>query len=220
MECAYPQALSHAKKALFLDPNSYKINDVMGLVYFAMKKYDKAQAYFSKSIQEEKEYTQARVNLAQTLIEKKSLNPALAHLKKAETDLTYTEPSKVYSRIGQVLYYQKKYSSAVKYLESSVKMDANNCLGPLYLGRIHYNRKQYKQAVQQFQKVQNCLKEVKTFSCVKKPIDHIYYRALSEMKLKRTQSALKFLKSFIKKTDKSHIYYSSARKLLEAFQKQ
>jgi len=76
-QCLYPQSLFEIKKALSLDPDSYIINNVAGGVYFSIKKYDQPQAHFMKSIEEKPDYTEEKVNLAQTLIERKKYRKAL-----------------------------------------------------------------------------------------------------------------------------------------------
>ena len=219
-QCLHPQALLEIKKALSLDSNSYIINNVAGVVYFSMKQYDQAVSHFVRSIKLNPKYTEAQVNLAQTLIEKKKYKKALFYLKKAEKDLTYVNPSKVHSRIGEIYYYQKNYSLAEQYLKTSAQVNSKNCSAPYYLGRMYYDQGVYKQAVKQFNKMKLCQKDfVKIHSSCQKPtIDHYYYQAKSEIKLKQFKKAVKNLQLFIEKSDGSHTYLKPARKLLEGLQ--
>jgi len=216
-QCLYPQALFEIKKALSLDPNSYMINNVAGVVYFSMKQYNQAQAHFVKSIEEKPDYTEAQVNLAQTLIKRKKYQKALFYLKKAEKDLTYINPSKVHSRIGEIYYYQKKYFLSKKYLMTAAQVDEKNCSAPYYLGRMHYDQGTYKSAIEQFNKMKVCQKDfVKIHSSCQKPtVDHYYYQARSEIKIKQFRVAKKNLKLFVEKSDANHPLLAKARVLLE-----
>ena len=216
-QCLYPQALLEIKKALSLDSNSYIINNVAGVVYFSMKQYNQAEAHFIRSIEAKPDYTEAQVNLAQTLIERKKYHKALSYLKKAEKDLTYINPSKVHSRIGEIYYYQKKYFLSKKYLTTAAQVDSKNCSAPYYLGQMYYDQGEYKAAIKQFDKMKVCQKDfVKIHSSCQKPtIDHYYYQARSEIKIKQFRQAKKNLQLFIEKSDGNHIYLTPAQKLLE-----
>ena len=216
-QCLYPQALFEIKKALSLDPDSYIINNVAGVVYFSMKQYDQAQAHFTKSIEGKPDYTEAQVNLAQTLIERKRYKKALSYLKNAEKDLTYINPSKVHSRIGEIYYYQKNYFLSKKYLMTAAQVDKKNCSAPYYLGRIHYDQGAYKPAIEQFNEMKVCQKDfVKIHSACQKPkIDHYYYQARSEIKIKQFRAAKKNLKLFVEKSNKDNPLLAEAKILLE-----
>lgn len=216
-KCLHPQALLEIKKALSLGPDSYIINNVAGVVYFSMKQYDQAQTHFVKSMKENPDYTEARVNLAQTLIEKNEFQKALPHLKKAEEDLTYVNPSKVHSRIGEVYYRQKKYSLSKKHLTTAAQVDSKNCSAPYYLGKMYYDQKRYKLAINQFNKMKICQKDFERIhsACQKPTIDHYYYQARSEMKIKNFKEAKKNLTLFVEKSDDSHVHLETARRLLE-----
>ncbi len=216
-QCLYPQALLEIKKALSLDLESYIINNVAGVVYFSMKQYDKAQAHFIKSTKQKPDYTEAQVNLAQTLIEKKDFKTALSYLKNAEKDLTYVNPSKVHSRIGEIYYYQKKYFLSKKYLMTAAQVDSKNCSAPYYLGKMYYDREKYKLAIAQFNQMKICQKDFKKIhsDCQKPTIDHYYYQAKSEIKIKDFRKAKKNLQLFIEKSNGNHIYLNKAQKLLE-----
>lgn len=215
--CLYPQALFEIKKALSLDPDSYIINNVAGVVYFSIKQYNQAQAHFMKSIEEKTDYTEAQVNLAQTLIERKKYNKALFYLKKAEKDLTYINPSKVHSRIGEIYYYQKKYFLSKKYLMTAAQVDERNCSAPYYLGRMNYDQGSYKKAVEQFNTMKVCQKDfVKIHSSCQKPTtDHYFYQAKSEIKIKQFRSAKENLKLFVEKSNGNHPLLKEAQILLE-----
>lgn len=214
-QCLHPQALLEVKKALSLDSNSYIINNVAGVVYFSMKQYDQAAVHFMRSVKLNMDYTEAQVNLAQTLIEQKKYKKALSFLKRAEKDLTYINPSKVHSRIGEIYYYQKDYSLAEKYLTTSAQVNSKNCSAPYYLGRMYYDQGMYRKAVKQFDKMKLCQKDFVRIhsSCQKPTVDHYYYQAKSEIKLKQFAKAKKNLQLFIEKSSGSHL--NSARKLLE-----
>ena len=216
-QCLHPQALLEVKKALSLDSNSYIINNVAGVVYFSMKQYDKAQEHFIKSVKQKPDYTEAQVNLAQTLVEKKDFKSALSYLKKAEKDLTYINPSKVHSRIGEIYYYQKKYPLSKKHLTTAAQVNSRNCSAPYYLGRMYYDQKKYKTAILQFNKMKTCQKDFEKIhsGCQKPTVDHYYYQAKSEIKIKRLKSAKKNLRLFVEKSDDSHVYWETAQKLLE-----
>ena len=222
INCMYPQALAEMKKALSLQPDHYIINDKIGMVYFFMKQYDLAERHFLKTLRLREDYTEARVNLAHTLIKKKKWGLALKELKKAEDDLTYHNPAEVYFAIGEVYFSQKKYSQAQKYLNSSLDINSQSCDIPFYLGRIAFDQKNYKQAIQIFEKTAICRKKIKmNKKCGSSLLDDLYYfQGVSEIKVKQTRKGVQHLQKFIKTAQRDNMFLKSAKKWLRRTQAQ
>ena len=222
INCMYPQALAEMKKALSLQPDHYIINDKIGMVYFFMKQYDLAEQHFLKTLRLRENYTEARVNLAHTLIKKKKWKPALKELKKAEEDLTYHNPAEVYFALGEIYFSQKKYSQAQKYLNSSLNINPQSCDIPFYLGRIAFNQKNHKKAVQMFEKTTVCRKKIKiNKKCGPSLLDDLYYfQGISEMKIKQTEKGIQHLQKFINKAQRNNVFLKSAKKWLRRSQAQ
>ena len=217
LQCLYPQALKEMKSALKLEPKSYIVNDGIGVVYFLMNQYKAAGGAFLKAVSLEPNYTEARVNLAQTFIQTNQWRRALTQLNKAQKDLTYTNPSKVQLVLGRVYFHQNKLDLAEKHLKTSFHIAPKNCSSYFYLGRVYFERKKYKKAIEQFQQVRKCEKGQKISSrrCGAKMMDHYYFQALSESSLGRVESAKRNLKFFIKKAVSGNPYLAPAEKFLE-----
>ena len=185
-------------------------------MYFSIKEYKQAQNYFVKAMKQEKAYTEARVNLAQTLIKQNKLDKALFHLQKSEKDLTYTQPSKVHSRMGEIYYKKKNYNLSEKYLKTAFQIDQKNCAVPYYLGKIYYDKKQYKKALQQFQLIKECQSFIKK-TCHPLEIDYYYLKAQSEIQTGDKEAARKTLNSFIKKSEgREGKYLDLSRNLIKS----
>ena len=214
-QCFYPPALSAAKNALKLKADSYEVNNIVGIVYFSMKRYGLAQKHFERSIKIEKAYTEARVNLAQTLIEQKKLKAALIHLKTAENDLTYNFPAKIHTRIGEVYYKQKKYNQAKRYLQVATQLPSKDCSPDYYLGRLYYDQKIYDKSTKHFRLFATCYKKNSPKTVCSPKIDQYYFLAQSQFQLKQYKNARKSVNLFIKKTGGRHKLLGKANKLLK-----
>ncbi len=215
VQCLYPQALSAAKNALLLEPHSYEINNIIGIVYFSMKRYDLARTHFERTIQLEKAYTEAHVNLAQALIEQKKFAEALIYLKVAENDLTYTFPSKIHTRIGEVYYKQKKYNRAQRYLSAASQLPPKDCSPDYYLGRLYHDQKFYSKSTKHFRTFNSCYNKSKSKKVCHSKIDQYYFLAHSEFQLKQYKNAKKSVSIFIKKAKGQNAYLKQAQKLLK-----
>ena len=217
LQCLYPQALKEMKSALTLEPKSYIVNDGIGVVYFLMEQYKTARGFFLEAISMEPHYTEARVNLAQTLIKTGQLTRALTQLKKAQEDLTYTNPSKVQFVLGRVYFHQNKLDLAEKHLKTSFHIAPQNCSSHFYLGRVYFEKKKYKKAIEQFQQVRKCKKnkKISPSRCEAKMADHYYFQALSEVPIGQIKSARRNLKLFIKKAANQNPYMVRAEKFLK-----
>ena len=216
IQCLYPQALSAVKSALLLDPNSYVINNMIGVVYFSMKQYDLARAHFERTIQLEKAYTEAYVNLAQTLIEQRKFAEALTYLKIAENDLTYMLPAKVHTRIGEVYYKQKKYNLAQRHLSTAFQLSPQGCSPDYYLGRLFYDQHSYSKAARHLRTFISCYKKQKPKKFCHSKIDQYYFLAQNEFRLKQYKNAQNSVSIFIKKAKGQHAYSEAAQKLLKS----
>ena len=214
-QCLYPPALAAAKKALKLKPNSYEINNIVGIVYFSMKRYNLAQKHFERSVDLEKVYTEARVNLAQTLIEQNKLKKALTYLKTAENDLTYSFPVKIHTRIGEIYYKQKKYNQAQRYLIAATQLPSKDCSPDYYLGRLYHKQKSYSKSAKHFRIFISCYNKNKPKKVCSPKIDQYYFLAQSEFYLKRYTKSKKNVSLFIKKAEGRHKLLGKANKLLK-----
>ena len=213
-ECLYPQALSAVQRALELNPDSYEINNFVGIVYFSMKRHDLARNYFEKAIRLEKSYTEAHVNLAQNLIEQKKFAEALIYLKIAENDLTYSFPVKVHTRIGEVYYMQKKYNLAQKHLSTASQLSSKDCSPDYYLGRLHLDQKSYSQSVKHLRVFVTCYEKQKPKKICRPKIDQYYFLAQGEFQLKQYKSAKKNASLFIKRAQGRGTFLKPAQELL------
>ena len=216
INCVYPQALFHVKEALKIEPESYIVHDALGVVYGVIKQYDQAKKHFQKALYLKPQYTESKMNLARVLMDQKKEQKALPYLQSASKDLTYINPSKIYSWMGEVYFNQKKYDLSLKNLKTSLQMNPKNCLSLFLHGRVEALKNNHRRAVHFFKKVNQCQNQMKTRTkCSKKQPDFYYFQALSEAEIGRKKSAVKNLKLFLKKTESVNPYYNLAKKLLK-----
>ena len=216
VKCMYPQALIEVKKALDQHPENYLLYDKVGVVYFLMKEYDLAESFFKKSLALKKNYSEARMNLARTLIEKKKINEALSLVKKTENDLTYTNPEKVYTTLGELYFLKKNKVLTQKYLDSALEMNPRMCLAYYYLGRHYLDQKKNDQAVKNFKLTSKCqIRNEEHKYCGGRNVDFYYYQGIGEIRLGKKKDGAESLKMFLKLAKSDNILVKSAQKLLK-----
>jgi len=214
--CMYPQALIEIKKALVENPEHYLINDKIGVVYYLMKEYQLSESYFRKSLSLNNEYSEARMNLARVLIQKKKFDEALLLVQEVENDLTYTDPSKVYATLGELHYFKKNRVLSKKYFDSTQEINPKICSNYYHLGKYYMDQQNYSQAIKNFKLTSSCqVKNKEHKSCWNRNVDQYYYQGISELKLRQKKNGAKSLSVFLKLAKNDNILKKQAEKLLK-----
>lgn len=132
-----PAALKDLLSAEELDPENPIIQNNLGLVYFLREKIDLSINHFSKAISLNKNYTEARNNLARVLVEKKRFKEADEQLKIVLADLTYGNQEGAYVNQGLLYFNQGEYLKSQESFLKSLQINPENCLAQSYFGRAY-----------------------------------------------------------------------------------
>ncbi|WP_413582973.1 tetratricopeptide repeat protein [Bdellovibrio sp. HCB288] len=147
-ETNYPNAIVALLKAQELDPNEPTIQNSLGQAYFLRERYDLAEKQFRKAIAMNPQYSDARNNLARTLIEVGKFAEADKELTLVLNDLTYGGFAKAYTNLGLSKFHQKQYSAAQDAFLKVLNSTADDCWANTYYGRAFFEQKKYSQAAE------------------------------------------------------------------------
>lgn len=132
-----PSALKDLLAANELDPENPIIHNNLGLVYFMREKLDLAITHFSKAVELNKDYTEARNNLARVFIEKRKFKEAQAELLIVLNDLTYGNQEAAQVNQGLLYFNQNEYLKSQESFLKALQMNPENCLAQSYFGRAY-----------------------------------------------------------------------------------
>jgi tetratricopeptide (TPR) repeat protein len=144
----YPLALQEFLNAEKLDPENPAVLNNLGLTYFMRERYDLAESNIRKAIELAPNFTDARNNLARVLIEKGKYTEAQKELKIVLDDLTYTGQERAYLNLGLSYFNQGEYLQAREAFLKSVNIQRESCTANTYLGRSHFELKNYAKAAE------------------------------------------------------------------------
>jgi tetratricopeptide (TPR) repeat protein len=121
-------------------------------------------------------------NLASIYFKQGDVAAAEKLYKEVLRHLTYDKQARTLYNMGLLeLEARKNVARAEEYFEKSVKEDDNYCPAYMQLGLIHYQRRQFKRALENF-------KDASLGACYDNPAAH-YHQALSLVGLKRYTDA-------------------------------
>lgn len=144
----YPLALKEFKEAYELDSKNPAIMNNLGLVYFQRERYDLAEQHIRKALALSPDFTEARNNLARILIDEKKYEEAEKELKVVIDDLTYTGVERAYMNLGLLYYNTGDFQKAREAFLKSVNLQKESCTANTYLGKSHFELKNYAKAAE------------------------------------------------------------------------
>lgn len=147
-----PYALRELLKAEEYDKSDPIIQNNLGLVYFLRDRFDLAEKHFRKAILLLPAYTDAKNNLARTLIEKDQFDEARKLLNEVIGDLTYASAEKAYINEGLLNFNQKKFPLAIRSFQNAIKIQMDSCIANSYIGRSYFELKDYNMATEALDK--------------------------------------------------------------------
>lgn len=178
----YTEALKNFMEANKLDPDNSDILNNMGMAYYFKGELDLAIQTLKRSLQLNKNNSDAKINLASIYYNEKNYAEAERLYKKVLLDLTYDKQARTYFNLGILeAQIKKNQVAAENYFKKSIAEDDNYCPSYFQLGMIQYNRRQFNSALRNF-------KEASMGSCYELPAPH-YYQALTFTELKRYDEA-------------------------------
>ena len=144
----YPGALTALLKAKEMDPSNPLVYNELGQVYFMRERYETAEQQFRKAVSLQKEYTDARNNLARVLIEEGKYAEAEKEINTVLADLTYGSTDRAYVNLGLAKFNQKQYPQAEDAFFKVLKIKPDDCVASDYYGRSIFEQKDYGRAVE------------------------------------------------------------------------
>lgn len=142
----YPQALQELIAAEKLDADNTIIQNNLGLAYLVREKYDLAEVHFKKALLLKPTYTDARNNLGRLYVNIGLLDKAITELELAANDLTYEQPEKSWSNLGEAYFKAGKYDRAKEAFKRSLKDRRESCHTMNFYGRSLFELEEYSAA--------------------------------------------------------------------------
>lgn len=208
----YPQAMAELMKAEQLDSSNPKILNNLGLAYYVRGKTKQAEAKFRLAIRADKNFSDAKNNLARTLLDQDRPGDALRILNEVEGDLTYQFADKTYANLGMAHFNLGNYQKAENYLLRSLEIRRQNCVTANYYGRTLLELKRTEESAQVLdQAVEYCRS-----ARFEEPL---YFSAMSYFSLGVKEKTKARLEELLKDYPKSK-YVAKAKGMLELLDQQ
>ncbi|MCU0289801.1 MAG: tetratricopeptide repeat protein [Acidobacteria bacterium] len=152
---AEPKLVAALKK----DPNLVNAVNALGIVYLNKRDFDNAVKQFRRVIQLNSKYYDAYNYLGVIFIETGKYELAKENLLIAANAETYRTPENAYANLATLELNNNKLDSALRYAEKGLEKNKN--FAPLYnlRGIIYENRKEYREAINNFEKALSLLTE-------------------------------------------------------------
>ena len=220
-DCDYKRAVSHLLKAVSFSKKDPLLRHTLASAYFLMKQYALAEKEYRKTLEIKKDFTEARVNLARTYIERGFHDKALQELQKAEKDITYTNYIKLIGTKGLAFFKKADYRNTEKWLlemKTLAKEDHDLCFVFLYLGRMELDQGHLGNAEKYLIKASaQCQKTLPI--CETPKFEEQYFLAETYRRKKDLARAEYQLRIFINRTDESNSYRKKALSQLKKLKK-
>ena len=214
-KCDNRRALKHLLKSVALQPKNFLARHTLASVYFFLGQYELAAKEFERILRIKPGFTEARVNLAKTYIERGKLEKALEEMKKARQDLTYASRWKITSQRGQAYFKKREFLKARQlFAETLTIPPAKDCFNTVYLGRALMALNRLEEAeetlIQAFPLCQN-----ETPLCREKLHEEHFFLTHLYIKKRNRKKASYHLNIFLKRAAAENPYLSEAKSLLK-----
>ncbi len=127
----YTIALQKLLKAEMTIHNDPYLEDDLGLVFMAKKRFDLAEKHFKKAVMIKPDYIPAKNNLGTAYLQQKKWDIAITIFKSISDNLLYATPHYPLSNIGWAYIGKKEYNTAKKNFLKALK------LKPDFIPAIH-----------------------------------------------------------------------------------
>ncbi len=197
----YETALSFIKKARSIKPKSFFANFELGKIYFHLKKFKRALAYFNNCLDianDIRAYLLKGVCLYKTGMKSESVK-IFTVVANTETEIKYRRTALI--MLTKYYYSINDYPKVAGYLKDWKKLEPENENVYFELGKIFYLLKKYRVSYNFFRE-----------SYERKPSRDInlLYLAMTEVALKKYTGALFHIRKFLKKGNKNFRAYRIA----------
>ena len=203
----YPQAMTELLRAEELDGTNPYVQNNLGIAYYVRGKAKQAEAKFRQAIKLEPRFSDAKNNLARSLIDQQRYPEAIRWLHEVEGDLTYQYPEKTMANMGMAYFEQGQSKKAVEYLERSMEVRRDSCTTASYYGRALFELKKVKESAQ-------VLDQAIEYCRTSKFEDPIYFSAMSYFSLGEKEKTRARIDELLREYPKSK-YVAKAKGMLE-----
>jgi len=131
-------------------PNSSILFNILGAVFYAEEKFDKAIENYKKAIFINPNYAQAYNNLGTVLHKLNKINEAIKNYKKA-MDLK-NNFAEAFNNLGNAMKELKKFDESLKYLTKAIQIKSDYAEAYNNLGSTHERLGNKKSALENYQK--------------------------------------------------------------------
>ncbi len=136
-------AFSEANKALAVDADSAKANDIMALVQARMRDDTKAEKYFRRALAADPGNSESHNNFGVFLCERGRIDEAISHFDAAVKNPLYRTPDRANLNAGQCLGKKGDYAGAERYFRAALTLNAKSPIALYNLSRLSYDRQDY-----------------------------------------------------------------------------
>ncbi len=141
-----PYALRELLKAEEYDAGNPLIQNNLGLIYFLRERFELSEKHFRKAVELMPSFTEAKNNLARTLIEQEKYAEAEKLLNEVLNDLTYASFDKAFVNQGLLYFNKKDYRKSSSSFIKAIEIQPDSCIANSYLGRSYFELKEYSMA--------------------------------------------------------------------------
>ncbi len=181
----YTEALKNLLEAYKYSPNDTKILNNLGMAYYFKKSVNNAKSFLKRSLEVDPKNSDARMNYASILVEEKKYSDAKVQYDRILKNLIYSKQFKTFHNLAKIELKQNNTAKAISYLKESIKSNENYCPAFFQLGKIQFERGQYKKAERNF-------KEAGMGLCYKLP-EPRFFRAKALVKMNQYFEAAQIL---------------------------
>lgn len=136
-------AFSEASKALEVDANSARANDIMALVQARMRDDGKAEKYFHRALDADPQNSESHNNFGVFLCERGRIDEAIPHFDAAVKNPLYRTPDRANLNAGQCLLKKGDYAGAERHFRAALAVDGKSAIALYNLSRLSYDRQEY-----------------------------------------------------------------------------
>lgn len=143
-------SLSVLARMFELDPNSYRVHQLLGKIYEYRWENDKALAEYRTAVRMHPALPGLHLSIGEVLWRQGQLDPALAEFK-AEIQVNPYD-ARAYAEMGTILVKKRESGKAIPYLTRALQLQPDLLLTSKYLGIAYYQQKNYAKAEEELKK--------------------------------------------------------------------
>jgi type IV pilus assembly protein PilF len=118
-------AENELNKALSEDPNNSQANNIMAVLQWRLKSFDKAEHLFRKALEEDPKNSSAHHNYGAFLCERGKLDEGIRNFEVAVKDPLYPYTADVYLNMGVCMMKKPAPADAEKYFRQALSINPN-----------------------------------------------------------------------------------------------